>query len=139
GDAVRFAPGCITLLTQDAQTKALKPVAVKLVAPASSDETRVYAQDDDAWIYALQAAKASITVWGIWLGHVFHWHIPTAAMQMTMYNTLPANHPLWTLLRPQSDYLIDFDFVLLQVKDMFTRISPPTPVAGPMALLDLLD
>ena len=54
--------------------------------------------DDKAWLYALQAAKTSITVWGIWLGHVYHWHIVTAAMQMTMYNHLPAGHPLWPLL-----------------------------------------
>jgi hypothetical protein len=136
---VRFVPGCITLLVQDAQSKALKPTAVKLFTTGSTDETRVYAKGSDAWIYALQAAKTSITVWGIWLGHVFHWHIPTAAMQMTMYNALPAGHPLWTLLAPQSDWLIDFDYVLLQVEGVFDEISPPTPVAGPMALLALLD
>jgi len=37
-----------------------------------------------AWLYALQAAKTSVTVYGIWLGHVYHWHLVTAAMQMTM-------------------------------------------------------
>ena len=136
---VRFVPGCITLLAQDAQSKALTPTAVKLFTTGATDETRVYAKGSDAWIYALQAAKTSITVWGIWLGHVFHWHIPTAAMQMTMYNALPAGHPLWKLLAPQSDWLIDFDYVLLQVAGMFDEISPPTPVAGPMALLALLD
>ena len=139
GGAVRFAPGCITLLTQNAQTKALTPVVIKLFTVGAADASRVYGKGDDAWIYALQAAKASITVWGIWLGHVFHWHIPTAAMQMTMYNALPASHKLWTLLAPQSQWLIDFDYVLLQVPEMFDRISPPTPVAGPMPLLALLD
>jgi hypothetical protein len=99
----------------------------------------VYPKDDAAWIYALQAAKTSITVWGIWLGHVFHWHIPTAAMQMTMYTSLPAKHPLWKLLRPQSEYLIDFDFVLLGLPGFFEKISPPTPVEGPNQLLELLD
>ena len=139
GGTVRFAPGCITLLTQDAQTKALTPVVIKLFTAGASDASRVYGKGGDAWIYALQAAKTSITVWGIWLGHVFHWHIPTAAMQMTMYNELPAGHKLWKLLGPQSDWLIDFDYVLLQWKGMFAQISPPTPVAGPMALLGLLD
>ncbi len=136
GDAVRFAPGSLTLLTQDAQTKELKPAVIKLF---TADTERVYPKGCDAWIYALQAAKTSITVWGIWLGHVFHWHIPTAAMQMTMYNALPAGHKLWTLLQPQSQSLIDFDFVLLQIPKMFAHISPPTPVAGPMPLLTLLD
>jgi hypothetical protein len=60
-------------------------------------------------------------------------------MQMTMYNALPAGHKLWTLLQPQSQSLIDFDFVLLQIPGMFAQISPPTPVAGPMPLLALLD
>jgi hypothetical protein len=137
--APRFAPGCITLLKQDPKTKELKPVAIKLYTAGVSDESRVYSKGDAAWIYALQAAKTSITVWGIWLGHVFHWHIPTAAMQMTMYKALPANHPLWKLLAPQSDFLIDFDFVLLQFPNVFEGISPPTPVAGPLRLLDLLD
>jgi hypothetical protein len=139
GGADRFAPGCITLLTQDAQTKALTPVVIKLFTAGAADASRVYSKGGAAWIYALQAAKASITVWGIWLGHVFHWHIPTAAMQMTMYNALPAGHKLWTLLEPQSQWLIDFDYVLLQVPGMFDQISPPTPVAGPMPLLALLD
>ncbi len=137
--APRFAPGSITLLTQDPTTKELEPVAVKLYTAGASDKSRVYSKGDPAWIYALQAAKTSITVWGIWVGHVFHWHIPTAAMQMTMYNALPPNHPLWKLLAPQSEFLIDFDFVLLQFPGFFEAISPPTPVAGPMPLLDLLD
>jgi hypothetical protein len=136
GGADRFAPGSITLLTQDAQTKALTPVLIKLF---TADASRVYRKGDAAWIYALQAAKTSITVWGIWLGHVFHWHVPTAAMQMTMYNALPAGHKLWTLLQPQSQSLIDFDYVLLGIPGMFAQISPPTPVAGPMPLLALLD
>ena len=113
------------------------PVAILVTTTDNRD--RVYPSTDKAWLYALQAAKTSITVWGIWLGHVYQWHIPTAAMQMTMYNALPAGHPLWKLLAPQSDWLIDFDYVLLQVDGVFDEISPPTPVAGPMALLALLD
>jgi len=135
GSKVRFTPGSITLLTQDAQSKALTPVSIKLFT--ANGTTRVYRKADNAWIYALQVAKTSITVWGIWLGHVYHWHIVTAAMQMSMYNRLPAGHRLWPLLQPQSQSLIDFDFVLLQ--HLFDKISPPTPVAGPMPLLALLD
>jgi hypothetical protein len=139
----RFAPGSITLLTQDAQTKALTPVAIKLFS-GDDGTTRVYTKGDNAWIYALQAAKASITVWGIWIGHVGHWHIPTAAMQMAMYNKLPTTHPLSTLLLPQSEFLIDFDYVLLQGTDpeghpIWDAISPPTPVAGADQLLPLLN
>ena len=37
-------------------------------------------------------------------------------MQMTMYNKLPPGHPLWPLLEPQSQSLIDFDFVLLMTE-----------------------
>ena len=48
----------------------------------------------------LQAAKTSITVWGIWLGHVYHWHIVTAAMQMTMFQHLAAQHPVSPAVRP---------------------------------------
>jgi hypothetical protein len=135
----RFAPGAITLLRQDPTWKYLTPVAVKLYTKGWSTETRVYRNVDDAWIYALQAAKASITTWGIWLGHVAHWHIPTAAMQMTMYNTLPSTHQLWAFLAPMSEYLIDFDFVLLEATGFFTGISPPTPVEGPTQLLELLN
>ncbi|HEY2353600.1 MAG TPA: lipoxygenase family protein [Gaiellaceae bacterium] len=135
----RFAPGAITLLKQNAKTKDLEPVAVKLFTAGTSDQTRIYKQYDSAWIYALQAAKASLTTWGIWLGHVGHWHIPTAAMWMTMQSTLLSTHPLRTFLDPISDNLIDFDFVLTQLPGFYEGISPPTPVAGPMRLLELLD
>jgi hypothetical protein len=131
----RFTPGTITLLRQDPTTKALTPFGIQL--STSDGKTYVYRYSDKAWIYALQAVKTSITVWGIWLGHVYHWHIVTAAMQMTMYNTLPASHKLWPLLIQQSQSLIDFDFALLTT--IFEKISPPTPVSGKDALLKLLD
>ena len=133
--AVRFTPGTVTLLKQDPQTKALTPVTIQISTAGSP--TRVYRNRDPAWLYALQAAKTSITVWGIWLGHVYHWHIVTAAMQMTMYNRLPAGHKLYALMQPQSQSLIDFDFVLLSL--LWGQISPPTPVDGYMSLLKLLD
>jgi len=133
---VRFTPGTITLLTQNPQTKELSPAAI-LLSTTNDGLARVYGSNYPAWLYALQAAKTSITVWGIWLGHVYHLHVSTAAMQMTMFNHLPADHVLRPLLEPQSQQLIDFDFVLLTT--LFQKISPPTPVSGPLALVKLLD
>jgi hypothetical protein len=134
--STRFAPGTVTMLKQDPGTKALTPIAIT-VATTDGHAPRVYTGEDDAWLYALQAAKTSITVWGIWLGHVYHWHIVTAAMQMTMYTNLPEGHPLYQLMLPQSQSLIDFDFILLT--HLWGQISPPTPVPGYMTLLALLD
>jgi Lipoxygenase len=134
-DAVRFTPGTVTVLKQDPQTKALTPIAIRVWTDGG--QSRVYTGDDNAWLWALQAAKTSITVWGIWLGHVYHWHIVTAAMQMTMYNRLPADHRLFPLLTPQSQSLIDFDYMLLSL--LWGQISPPTPLDGYMSLLRLLD
>jgi hypothetical protein len=130
---VRFAPGTVTVLEQD-DAKRLTPILVQVF---TKDSTRTYRQGDAAWLYALQAAKVSITVWGIWLGHVYHWHTVSAAMQMAMFNKLPAGHPLWTLLQPQSQSLIDFDFALLVI--LFGKIAPPKPVDGYMSLVGLLD
>jgi hypothetical protein len=89
---------------------------------------------DGAWLYALQAAKASITVFGIWLGHVYHWHLVTAAMQMTMFNTLPTDHPIYQLLAPQSKYAIPFADVLLL---LWSEIAPPTSISTPFQFLEL--
>ena len=134
--SVRFTPATVTVLKQDPQTKALTPIAIR-VWTKGGGQPRVYTGDDPAWLYALQAAKTSITVWGIWLGHVYHWHIVTAAMQMTMYNRLPPDNRLWPLLTPQSQSLIDFDNILLTM--LWGQISPPTPLDGYMSLLKLLD
>jgi hypothetical protein len=67
----RFTPATLTLLEQDAVTKRLKPIAISV---ASESQRQVYSSDSapGAWLYALQAAKTSVTVWGIWLGHVYH-------------------------------------------------------------------
>lgn len=132
---VRFTPGTLTVLQQDPQSKALTPVLIQVSTKDGSTQT--YRSTDDAWLYALQAVKTSITVYGIWLGHVYHWHIVTAAMQMTMYNRLPAGHRLRPLLEPQSQFLIDFDYILLEV--VWENLAPPTPVDGPKPLLELLD
>ena len=133
--STRFTPATVTVLKQDPDSKALTPIAIK--AWTERGPSHVYVRDDNAWLYALQAAKTSITVWGIWLGHVYHWHIVTAAMQMTMYSELPEGHRLYQLLQPQSQELIDFDFILLT--QLWGQIAPPTPVAGYMPLLRLLD
>jgi hypothetical protein len=133
---VRFTPGTITLLEQDAATKTLTPLAVRVV---SQDNAVVYSArsaSPGAWLYALQAAKTSVTVYGIWLGHVYHWHLVTAAMQMTMYNNVPSGHPLRQLLEPQSNYLIPFDEVLLI---LWSFVAPPTSFDNPFKFLQLAD
>lgn len=129
GGAVRFTPSTVTLLTRNPRTKTLTPVAI-VVSGYQGHGRRVYTRANatsGAWLYALQAAKASITVYGIWLGHVYHWHIVTAAMQMTMYSTLPTNHPVYQLLAPQSNFVIPFDDVLLA---LWSQIAPPTSLSS---------
>jgi len=133
--SVRFAPATLTLLKQDPTSKELTPISVQVWTKGVSP--RLYGRSDNAWLWALQAAKTSVTVWGIWLGHVYHWHTVTAAMQMTMYDTLPANHRLSPLLQRQSQSLIDFNYVLLTL--LWGKITPPTPVDGYMSLLKLLN
>jgi hypothetical protein len=141
GEKERFTPGALTILKQDPATKQLAPVAIKVMTTGGT--SYAYKPGDAAWLYALQAAKTSITVYGVWLGHVYQWHIVTAAMQMAMYNWLPATHPLWTLLQPQSEFLIDFDYILLrpglQPGLGWEKLAPPTPVGDPDTLLRLLD
>ena len=134
--ATRFTPATVTLLTQNARTKNLTPVAVR-VSGYRGRGAQLYSRttaSDGAWIYALQAARTSITVFGTWLGHVYHWHIVTAAMQMTMFNTFPTSHPVYRLLAPQSNFLIGFDDVLLL---LWSQIAPPTSLANPLEFLQL--
>ncbi len=131
----RFTPATITLLEQDAATKRLKPIAVQV---ANGPQSRMYSRSrtPGTWLYALQATKTSITVYGIWLGHVYHWHIVTAAMQMTMANTLAADHPISLASLPQSNYLMGFNEVLFLLWDY---IAPPTSIASPLQFLELCD
>jgi hypothetical protein len=136
GGATRFTPATVTLLTQNPRTKDLTPVAV-LVSGYRGRGSQVFARSkatDGAWIYALQAARASITVFGVWLGHVYHWHIVTAAMQMTMFNTFPTSHPMYQLIAPQSKFTIGFDDVLLL---LWSRLAPPTSLSNPVQFLQL--
>ena len=132
----RFTPATVTLLEQDPQTKALTPLAVR-VSGQNDSGVQIFVRGqatDGAWIYALQAAKTSLTVWGIWFGHVYHWHIVTAAMQKTMFENIPEGHPLYQLLAPQSDYLIPFDNILLL---LWRFVAPPTSVSSAFQFLDL--
>ena len=131
----RFTPATLTLLRRQSDpNNAILPFWIRAAGQDGAGE-QDYVPSDAAWLYALQAAKASITVWGIWLGHVYHWHIVTAAMVMTMFQTLPARHIVRQLLGRQSQDLIGFDQFLL----LDWSISPPTSVGTSAEFLRLLD
>ena len=130
--APRFTPGTRTMLERDPVTRAINPFSIQV----SDCAERAYCTvGDPAWLYALQAAKTSITVWGIWIGHVYHWHIVTAAMQMTMFQNLDAQHPVSQLFGRQSDYLIAFNELLL----LDWAISPPTSVTTSTQFLQMMN
>lgn len=135
----RFTPGAIVLLTQNPETKELTPAAIRL-SNYRGAETKIYSRSagcsDSAWIYALLAVKSAITVWGIWIGHVWHWHIVTAAAVMTMFNTLNEKDPVYQVLSPQSNYLIGFDNVLLL---LWGTVAPPTPITSSCRFLSFLN
>jgi hypothetical protein len=128
----RFTPATLTFLKRE--SGAIVPFAIR-VAGFNGGGMQHFVKSDPAWLYALQAAKTSITVWGIWLGHVYHWHIVTAAMQMTMFQTFGARHIVRQLLGRQSNYLIAFDQFLLLV----WGISPPTSVSTSAQFLQMMD
>lgn len=133
--ADRFTPSTTTWLVQNPDTKALTPVGVR-VSGFGNQGNKFYGPSDPAWLYSLQAAKTSITVYGIWIGHVYHYHVVTAAMQMTMYNTLPTDHAIYQLLAPQSKYVIPFDDILLL---LWRPIGPPTSISTPVQFLRFAD
>jgi hypothetical protein len=130
--STRFTPATLTRLQQDPATKALTPIAVT-VSGYQGRGTQLYFPEDNAWLYALQAAKTSITVWGTWLGHVYQWHLVTAAMMRAMSLNLDNKSALYQLVAPQSNYLIEFDTVLL----LRWQIAPPTSVTSSLQFLDL--
>jgi len=134
--ACRFTPSTVTLLTQDPGTKALTPAAILVSGYQGRGAQRFTRTNatDGAWLYAIQAAKASITVFGVWLGHVYHWHLVTAAMQMTALNELASGHLVRQLLAPQSKYAIPFDDVLLV---LWPYIAPPTSLTSALQFLEL--
>jgi hypothetical protein len=136
--APRFTPSTVTVLVQDPATKALTPELIR-VAGGDNQPTIFSRQGPttpSAWVYALQAAKVSVTVYGIWLGHVYQLHLVTAAMQMTMFNTLSPDNPARRLLEPQSSYLIPFDAVLLL---QWAAAAPPTSIATGRQFLELIE
>ena len=136
--APRFTPSTVTVLAQDAVTKALTPELIRVAG--GGNQPKIFSRrgltTPAAWLYALQAAKVSVTVYGIWLGHVYQWHIVTAAMLMTMFQTLSADNPARRLLEPQSSFLIPFDDVLLL---QWSAAAPPTSIATSLQFLELID
>jgi hypothetical protein len=98
---VRFTPNSMALLEMDA-ARNLRPIAVYVADPQDVNNAQTYTQTSPAWIYALMAAKTSMTVHGIWLGHVYTLHIVTAAMQMATLNTLPSTNIIYFLPRSRS-------------------------------------
>lgn len=134
----RFVPSTLTLLQQDPVTKDLTPIAIT-VAGQNNAGAQYFVRTsatDSAWLYALQAAKVSVTVYGIWLGHVYHWHIISASMQMTMYNNIDKDHGLYQLIAPQANFLLQFDELLLI---LWGSIAPPTSVDTAWKFLELMN
>ena len=134
----RFTPSTVTVLGQNPATKALTPELIRVAG--GNNEPKVFSRQGStaasAWVYALQAAKVSVTAFGVWLGHVYQWHIVTAAMLMTMFDNLSANHPVRKLLEPQSSYVIPFDNVLLLT---WSSVVPPTSIATARQFVELMD
>ena len=130
----RFTPSTVTLLQQNPDTKELIPVAVKVSKP--NVDGYVYTKSSKSWLYALQAAKTSITVFGIWIGHVYKWHIIAAAMIDTMKDKIPESHPIQKLISPQSKYVIPFDMFLLL---FWSSIAPPTSINSPLQFFKLIN
>ncbi|MEM6320482.1 MAG: hypothetical protein AAF960_22625, partial [Bacteroidota bacterium] len=91
---------------------------------------------DTTWIYALQAAKVSITVFGIWLGHVYPWHLVTAAMSMTLYNYMDKNSFLYQLLNEKCNHLIGFNDALYLE---WRTAAPPTSINTTTQFLTVVD
>lgn len=132
----RWTPGAFILLEQDKNTKELHPICVQ-ISNKEASEVQIYTRDnttDATWIYALAAARTAVTVYGIWIGHVYHWHIVSASMQMTLFNNVDKDHDLRKLLDPQSKSLIGFNDTLLL---LWKTIGPPTSFATADSFLEL--
>jgi hypothetical protein len=73
GGFPRFTPSTVTVLMQDAATKVLTPELVRVAGGGNQPKifSRHGATTPSAWVYALQAARVSVTVFGIWIGHVY--------------------------------------------------------------------
>ena len=134
----RFTPTTITFLKQDSKTKKMTPFAISVSGykGAGAQHYQLGQCTSGTWLYALQAAKTSISVYGIWVGHVYKFHIVTAAMQMAMLNTIPKQHSIYQLLAPYSKHLIGFDAVLLLA---WKHVAPPTSFTTANSFLSLID
>lgn len=134
----RFTPATFTWLKRDPLTKDITPFAIHVSGHKGSNAQfyeRKTAQDA-AWLYALQAVKVSVTVYGIWLGHVYHWHLVTAAMVMTMFNNLPTTHRIYSILAPQSKHIIGFNDGLVL---LWKQAAPPTSIKTAHQFLELIN
>lgn len=132
----RWTPSSLILLKQDPSSKKITPIAI-YVSAKDQINAQIFTRKtatDTAWIWALTAARTSVTVYGIWLGHVYHWHIVSASMQMTLFNEVKESHPLRKLLDPQSKSLIGFDAALLL---LWKSIGPPTSFSSGELFLEL--
>jgi hypothetical protein len=143
---VRYNPATLTLLEMTPE-KALAPILVRVWTANALAPAATYVKGickDEAWLYALQAAKTSVTLYGIWLGHVYHWHLVPAAMVRTMKEATAkkTDHPVRKLLYQHSDYVIEFNYVLLSdpgTTNMYRRIAPPTSLVNAEQVLKLED
>jgi hypothetical protein len=102
--------------------------------PAGSNPAR---QDSEptAWLYALQALKTATTVWGIWLGHVYRYHLMSVPFNFTQHRSMNPLHPVRRVLGFQGKYTIAFDAVLLLV----WSFPPPTSCGESIEFLQLVD
>jgi len=133
----RFTPASITLLKQDPNTKRLRPILIR-VSGEDGERTEFYSPStstESTWLYAMLAAKTSISVYGIFLGHLYQWHLVTGALQMTMKDNLSSSHPLYELMEPQSKHLFGFDSALLL---LWRHIAPPTSISNSFQFLKLI-
>jgi hypothetical protein len=132
-NTVRFTPNTMAILTMDG-AKNLAPIAAYVADPQNVSNSQTYTSKSPAWIYALLAVKTSLTVYGIWLGHVYTQHIVTAAMLMSVLNTLPSTNIIYQLFAPQSSYIVPFDLVLMLA---WSSIAPPTSISDTGKFLTL--
>ncbi len=131
----RFTPSTLTFLEFEPAGKTFTPFLIQVSNGATTQRYTNTSATASTWLYALQAVKTSLTVWGIWIGHVYHLHLVTSAMQMTMFQYLRASHPIHQLLGRQSHYLIGFDEFLL----FDWAIGPPTSITNGAEFLRLMD
>lgn len=137
----RFTPATLAFLVFDKSTPLMPTFTPILIRVSDGSNTQVYRNvptglvTNNSWLYALQALKASTTCWGIWLGHVYRYHMVTAAMQMTMYQRLSSRHSVRQVLGLQSKHLIGFDSVLL----FDWSFPPPTSCGTSIQFLQLTD